>query len=176
MVAMVLFAPGHLGELTQIVPFEMVGEALEETGAVQQRLRKIPARVVVYLLLAAALFEDCGYLAVWPKLTAALKAIPVAKITGTALWDARARLGVTIAPRVPGGDRSSHAAGTQRPISRCGRSSHYLRIVTREVPGHARHVDGASVYADQELDGTDQELRPVAVGSAHHHGPGVRVG
>ncbi|MEV0494329.1 transposase domain-containing protein [Streptomyces atratus] len=93
-VAKGLFAPGHLGELTQIVPFEMVDAALTETGAVQQRLRKIPARVVVYLLLAAALFEDCGYLAVWRKLTAALEAIPVAKVTGTALWDARTRLGV----------------------------------------------------------------------------------
>ncbi|MFB7225055.1 IS4 family transposase [Streptomyces sp. NPDC056227] len=89
-----MFAPGHLGELTQIVPFEMVDAALTETGAVQQRLQKIPARVVVYLLLAAALFEDCGYLAVWRKLTAALEAIPVAKVTGTALWDARTRLGV----------------------------------------------------------------------------------
>ncbi len=72
----------------------MVDAALAETGAVQQRLRKIPARVVIYLLLAAALFEDCGYPAVWRKLTAALEAIPVVKITGTALWDARTRLGV----------------------------------------------------------------------------------
>ncbi|MFD7924316.1 IS4 family transposase, partial [Streptomyces sp. NPDC059740] len=71
----------------------MVDAALVETGAVQQRLRKIPARVVVYLLLAAALFDDCGYLAVWRKLTAALEAIPVAKVTGTALWNARTRLG-----------------------------------------------------------------------------------
>ncbi|MFD4561434.1 transposase domain-containing protein [Streptomyces sp. NPDC058469] len=93
-VAKGLFAPGHLGELTQIVPFEIVDAALAETGAVQQGLRKISAWVVVYLLLAAALFEDCGYLAVWRKLTAALEAIPVAKITGTALWDARTRLGV----------------------------------------------------------------------------------
>ncbi|WP_212732662.1 transposase domain-containing protein [Streptomyces oceani] len=62
-----LFAPGHLGELTRIVPFEMVDADFTETGAVQQRLRKIPARVVVYLLLAAALFEECGYLAVWHK-------------------------------------------------------------------------------------------------------------
>ncbi|WUQ01550.1 IS4 family transposase [Streptomyces sp. NBC_00247] len=92
-VAKGLFAPGHLGELTRIVPFEMVDAALAETGAVQQRLRKIPARVVVYLLLAAALFDDCGYLAVWRKLTASLEAIPVANVTGTALWHARTRLG-----------------------------------------------------------------------------------
>ncbi|MFF1464949.1 transposase domain-containing protein [Streptomyces sp. NPDC058330] len=44
-----------MGELTRIVPFEMVDAALAETGAVQQRLRNLPARVVVYLLLAAAL-------------------------------------------------------------------------------------------------------------------------
>ncbi|MFF0451515.1 IS4 family transposase [Streptomyces sp. NPDC004609] len=83
-----------MGELTQIVPFDMVDAALTETGAVQQRLRKIPARVVVYLLLAAALFEDCGYPAVWRRLTAALEAVPVVKVTGTGLWGARTRLGV----------------------------------------------------------------------------------
>lgn len=89
-----VFAPGHLGELTQIVPFEMVDEVLTECGAVQQRLRKLPARVVVYLLLAAALFSECGYLAVWSKLTGALGRLPIPKITATALWHARCRLGV----------------------------------------------------------------------------------
>ncbi|WP_432020287.1 IS4 family transposase [Streptomyces sp. 1222.5] len=94
MVAEGVFAPGHLGELTRIVPFEMVDAVLTETGAGQRRLRKIPARVVVYLLLAAALFEECGYLAVWRKLTAALDSLPIPKITGAGLWDARNRLGV----------------------------------------------------------------------------------
>ncbi|MEU9891884.1 IS4 family transposase [Sphaerisporangium sp. NPDC051011] len=89
-----VFAPGHLGELTQIVPFEMVDAALAEAGAVQRRLRKLPARVVVYLLLAAALFEECGYVAVWRKLTGALGALPLPAITATALWHARTRLGV----------------------------------------------------------------------------------
>ena len=67
-----MFAPGHLGELTQIVPFEIVDTVLAECGATQVRVRKLPARVVVYLLLAAALFEKCGYLAVWSRLTSAL--------------------------------------------------------------------------------------------------------
>jgi hypothetical protein len=67
-----VFAPGHLGELIQIVPFEMVDAVLAERGAIQRRPRKPPARVVVYLLLAAALFERCGYPAVWSRLTAAL--------------------------------------------------------------------------------------------------------
>ena len=90
-----VFAPGHLGELTQIVPFEMVDAVLAECGATQRRLRKLPARVVVYLLLAAALFEECGYLAVWARLTAALSPyLPLPKVTATGLWHARARLGV----------------------------------------------------------------------------------
>ena len=40
-------APGHLGELTQQVPFELVDAALAETGRTQVRLRDLPARVVV---------------------------------------------------------------------------------------------------------------------------------
>jgi len=89
-----VFAPGHLGELTQIVPFEMVDEVLAGCGAGQRRVRKLPARVVVYLLLAAALFEECGYLAVWCKLTGGLSGLPVPQITATGLWHARCRLGV----------------------------------------------------------------------------------
>jgi hypothetical protein len=89
-----VFAPGHLGELTQIVPFEMVDAVLSECGAAQRRLRKLPARVVVYLLLAAALFEECGYTAVWARLTAALGPLSLPPITATGLWHARARLGV----------------------------------------------------------------------------------
>jgi hypothetical protein len=55
------FAPGHLGELTQQVPFEMVDAVLAETGRVQQRVRDLPSRVVVYLLLAGCLFAELGY-------------------------------------------------------------------------------------------------------------------
>jgi hypothetical protein len=66
------FAPGHLGELTQIVPFEMVDDVLASTVRVQQRVRDLPSRVVVYLLLAAGLFADVGYRQVWARLTAGL--------------------------------------------------------------------------------------------------------
>lgn len=93
MVAGGVFAPGHLGELTQIVPFEMVDAVLAGSGGTQHRLRKLPARVVVYVLLAAALFEQIGYPAVWRKRTGPLEGLPVPKITATALWHARTRLG-----------------------------------------------------------------------------------
>jgi hypothetical protein len=87
------FAPGHLGELTQQVPFEMVDAVLEETCRVQRRVRDLPARVVVYLLLAGCLFAELGYCQVWGKLTAGLAGLPVAVPAGSAMTQARRRLG-----------------------------------------------------------------------------------
>ncbi|MFG2682880.1 transposase domain-containing protein [Streptomyces sp. NPDC048392] len=87
------FAPGHLGELTQLVPFEMVDTALEATRTVQSRLRDLPSRVVVYLLLAACLFPETGYPGVWRKLTGALAGLPVAEPSPSALAQARRRIG-----------------------------------------------------------------------------------
>jgi Insertion element 4 transposase N-terminal/Transposase DDE domain len=87
------FAPGHLGELTRLVPFEMIDEALAATMRMQQRVRLLPARVVVYLLLAGCLFADLGYRQVWSKLVAGLHGLPVAAPTGSALRQARQRLG-----------------------------------------------------------------------------------
>ncbi|MFG2848409.1 IS4 family transposase [Kitasatospora sp. NPDC048296] len=93
MVAAGAFAPGHLGELTRIVPFEMVDEALTQTGRMQARVRDLPSRVVVYLLLAGCLFPGLGWRQVWQRLTAGLDGLPVADPTGGALAQARRRVG-----------------------------------------------------------------------------------
>jgi hypothetical protein len=87
------FAPGHLGELTQQVPFEMVDAVLEQTCQVQRRVRDLPARVVVYLLLAGCLFSELGYSRIWRKLTAGLDGLPFAVPTASAVTQARRRLG-----------------------------------------------------------------------------------
>jgi hypothetical protein len=87
------FAAGHLGELTQQVPFEMVDAVLEQTCRVQRRVRDLPARVVVYLLLAGCLFAELGYSQVWHRLTAGLDGLPVAAPTASAMTQARRRLG-----------------------------------------------------------------------------------
>ena len=71
-VAAGVFAPGHLGELTWQVPFELADAVLEETRAREQRLRDLPSRVGVYFVLALGLFPGLGYGSVWQKLTAAL--------------------------------------------------------------------------------------------------------
>jgi Insertion element 4 transposase N-terminal/Transposase DDE domain len=87
------FAPGHLGELTQQVPFELVDAVLAATGRTQSRIRDLPARVVVYLLLAGCLFAELGYVQVWQRLTAGLDGLKVATPTASALTQARRRLG-----------------------------------------------------------------------------------
>ncbi|MEU1284549.1 IS4 family transposase [Kitasatospora sp. NPDC005856] len=87
------FAPGHIGELTRIVPFEMVDEVLAETKAVQRRVRLLPARVTVYLLLAGALFAGLGYRQVFDRMCAGLTGPAPARPSGSALRQARQRLG-----------------------------------------------------------------------------------
>jgi hypothetical protein len=87
------FAPGHLGELTQQVPFEMIDAVLEQTCRVQRRARDLPSRVVVYLLLAGCLFAELGYPQVWGRLTAGLDGLAAAAPTASAMTQARRRLG-----------------------------------------------------------------------------------
>lgn len=91
-----VFAPGHLGELTQQVPFELSDAVLAETGAVQQRLRSLPSRVGLYFVLALGLYADLGYALVWGKLVAGLKDLPglgLATPSEKALRDLRRRIG-----------------------------------------------------------------------------------
>ncbi|MBV9380061.1 MAG: IS4 family transposase [Streptosporangiaceae bacterium] len=91
-VAAGVFAPGHLGELTRIVPFELADAVLEE-GGLERRVRLLPSRVGIYFLLAMCLFPQAGYLGVWGKLTAALRVLEPAAPSGRALRDLRRRIG-----------------------------------------------------------------------------------
>ena len=90
-----VFAPGHLGELTQFVPFELVDDVLAQTRAGQRRLRLLPSRAGVYFVLALGLFPGLGYARVWAKLTAGLQEMPglPAAPSEKALRDLRRRLG-----------------------------------------------------------------------------------
>lgn len=91
-VAAGVFAPGHLGELTRQVPFELVDDVLAETGARERRLRVLPSRVGVYFVLALGLFPGLGYELVWRKLTAGLAGLAPA-VSVKALRDLRRRAG-----------------------------------------------------------------------------------
>jgi Insertion element 4 transposase N-terminal/Transposase DDE domain len=92
-VAAGVYAPGHLGELTQYLPFELVDDVLEQTRTVQRRLRELPSQVGVYFVLALGLFPRLGYVRVWRKLTAGLAGIAVPQPSEKALRDLRRRVG-----------------------------------------------------------------------------------
>lgn len=88
-----------VGVLTQAFPAELVDEVLAETGRVQQRNRLLPARLVVYFVLAMCLFSGQSYEEVARLLTMGLRGerrwraswvVP----SSAAIWKARSRLGV----------------------------------------------------------------------------------
>ena len=92
-VAAGVLAPGHLGELTRYLPFELVDDVLESTRTVQRRTRVLPSRVGIYFVLAMTLFPGIGYLRVWGKMTAALEDLSLPRPSEKALRDLRRRLG-----------------------------------------------------------------------------------
>ncbi|MFD9637868.1 transposase domain-containing protein, partial [Streptomyces violascens] len=90
-----VFAPGHLGELTQYLPFELIDDVLEQTRTTQRRLRQLPSRVGMYFVLALGLFPEIGYARVWDKLVAGLRGLVLPRPSEKALRDLRRRLGPT---------------------------------------------------------------------------------
>jgi hypothetical protein len=94
-VAAGVFAPGHLGELTRYLPFELVDDVLAQTRTMQQRLRALPSRTGVYFVLALGLFPQIGYARVWAKLCAGLAGagMVVPAVSEKALRELRRRLG-----------------------------------------------------------------------------------
>jgi hypothetical protein len=88
-----------IGVLTTAFPPSLVDGVLVGTGRVEQRSRLLPARVVVYFVLAMCLFSGQGYEEVARLLTMGLHerrrwrggwTVP----STAAIWKARARLGV----------------------------------------------------------------------------------
>ncbi len=61
-----------IGVLAKVFPSELVDRVISEAGVQEQRKRVLPARVVVYFLLAMVLFFQSGYIEVSSKLVAGL--------------------------------------------------------------------------------------------------------
>jgi hypothetical protein len=88
-----------LGVLTRTFPPKLVDEVLTETGRRHQRMRRLPARLVVYYVLAMTLFSEAGYEEVMRNLVEGLSWVSGWKEkwevpTKSAIFYARARLGV----------------------------------------------------------------------------------
>lgn len=87
-----------IGVLTRVFPLELVDAVIAETGRVERRRRLLPARVVVYYVLAMALFDRASYEEVMRQLVEGLAwasgwerswAVP----SKAAIFKARQRLG-----------------------------------------------------------------------------------
>ncbi len=87
-----------IGVLAGVIPADLIDEVLIETKAMQQRMRLLPARVVVYFVLSLSLFFGDAYEEVMRKLVQGLRftrlwgagwQVP----TPSALCQARRRLG-----------------------------------------------------------------------------------
>lgn len=88
-----VWRPGHLGVLTRWIPPSLVDDVVREAERTERRVRLLPARVVVYFVLAMGLFADCGYRRVWAALTAGWPRAEVPDPSAAALRQARQRLG-----------------------------------------------------------------------------------
>ncbi|MER5889010.1 transposase domain-containing protein, partial [Streptomyces sp. NPDC001941] len=87
-----------LDVLTRVFPPELVDEVVEECGVREQRSRLLPARVVVYFVLAMCLFSGQGYEEVARLLTQGLDRVsrwerPWQVPTTAAIGRARRRVG-----------------------------------------------------------------------------------
>ncbi|MFD3537586.1 IS4 family transposase [Streptomyces sp. NPDC058664] len=80
-----------LGVLTRVFPAELIDEVVVGTGRGEVRRRKLPARVVVYFVLAMCLFRPAGYEEVARLLSQGLRGWEVP--CTAAISRARARLG-----------------------------------------------------------------------------------
>jgi hypothetical protein len=87
-----------IGTLTRLVPRELADEVILSQGRKEQRKNKLPARVVVYSVMALALFYGDGYEEVMRKLAEGLKYMGTWQAewevpTASGLCHARQRLG-----------------------------------------------------------------------------------
>jgi hypothetical protein len=82
-----------LGVLAEHVPAGLIDEVLVETGRMQQRIRRLPARVTVLFILGLSLFSGIGYRGVWRELTHSA-GLGDAAPSSSALTQARRRVGV----------------------------------------------------------------------------------
>ena len=83
-----------LGVLAEYVPTEVIDDVLAQTGRVQERIRRLPARVSVLFILGLSLFSGMGYRGVWRELTHCGGVAAGPAPSSSALTRARRRVGV----------------------------------------------------------------------------------
>jgi hypothetical protein len=72
-----------VGALTSLMPRQVLDTAIATHGCRERRVRKLPAHVVVYLLIALCLYPDDDYEEVAEKLMGMLALVPGARWEAT---------------------------------------------------------------------------------------------
>lgn len=144
-----------IGVLAKAFPRETVEAVIEAAAAREQRNRMLPARLVVYYVLALALFMDMGGGRVMRKLS------------GTLAWAAR---GVDVV--IPSEEALSRARARLGPIP--------LRLLFEAVAGPLASKDTAGAFWRGQrvvsLDGTTLDLQDTAANWERFGGPTTKDG
>lgn len=82
-----------LGALARVYPADVVDEVVRGCGRQEERRRRLPARLMVYFVMALALFSDSGYREVMHKLVEGLRGLR-AWADG---WEVPTDAGITLA-------------------------------------------------------------------------------
>lgn len=113
-----------LGVLTDYIPTTMIDQVLVETGRLQRRIRRLPARVTVLFILALTLFTSHGYRGVWRELLHSGDETSPPP-SSSALTQARRRLGVA-----PLAALFARLRGVQATTATAGAFTAGLRLVS----------------------------------------------
>ena len=144
-----------LGVLTRLVHRDLVDEVLADTGRTERRRRLLPARVVVYFVLAMALFFDDAYEEVMRKLVDGLRFLRSwdehwQMPTSSALCQARARLGAEPLREL--------YARVARPLAGAGTPGAWLGDL------RVMAIDGVQLDIPDTADNEDEFGRGVSLG------------
>lgn len=90
-----------IGVLTRVFPADVVDAVIEHTGALEQRTRLLPSRLMVYYVMSLALFADSPYEEVMRSLLAGMEWLSGrfrewTMPTKAAIYKARTRLGSAV--------------------------------------------------------------------------------
>jgi hypothetical protein len=176
----------RLGVLTEGITAEVVDDVLELTGRAERRRRLLPARAVVYFVLALCLFSSSdstgppGYRVVLRTLTEKLRHLPGGLVqrllTSSALTRARQRLGDKPFQALCERRCRPQATPPERSPSACGWSPGTAPHWTYRTPPRTPPRSGSPAATDQQKRKPPGQTDGLArVRHPRHHRRGLRL-